>query len=105
MLHGMKWEQSRKYRQTVKAECMFRCKVLIAIVNLQYGLGDVESATQATPVKAKHSGPIERKVGLLMMSAALVPFRKKVYVNSISSEIEFGRFYYNACSVVVISNG
>ena len=39
------------------------------------------------------------------MKAALVPFRKKVYVNSISSEIEFGRFYYNACSVVVISNG
>jgi hypothetical protein len=101
----MKREQSRKYRQTVKAECMFRCKVLIAIVNLQQYFGNVESATQATPVKAKHGGPIARKVGLLMMSAALVPFRKKVYVNSISSEIEFERFYYNACSVVIISKG
>jgi len=40
-----------------------------------------------------------------MMSAALVPFRKKVYVNSISSEIKFERFYYNACSVVIISKG
>jgi hypothetical protein len=28
-----------------------------------------------------------------------------VYINEISSEIEFGRFYHNACSVVIIGKG
>ena len=35
-------------------------QILIAIVNLQCGFGDVESARQATPVHAKYSGQIER---------------------------------------------
>jgi hypothetical protein len=62
LLHGMKEEQSFKYRSPVKTGSALRCKVLIAIVSPQCDRGHTGGATQATPAKQNTGNQSKEKL-------------------------------------------
>jgi len=66
-------------------------QVLVELTSFQCNRGCKEGATQATPVSAKHSQPIARSAGLLMVNTTPVTIsQEKCTSNEVSSETDLG---------------
>jgi hypothetical protein len=64
---------------------------LVDFTSFQCNRGCKESATQATPVSAKYSKPIERKARLVMVKTTLVTISQEKCTNKeVSSETYLG---------------